>query len=118
MKTGRQISGRKIKIKTVENRNAEPHQKESKNPIPQSPKRNATLIERRYSQSNDQRSRRARENLGSGSAPAGADDVDLECARSFRSRRLLLAFAAAELRQLGNGRLRSYREQLQTWRAI
>src|SRR5439155_25219718 len=59
---------------------------------------------------NDQRSRSARKDFGSGSAVAGEKDVDPASDRSFCGRRLFRAFAAADVRQLSDGRLRRDRE--------
>src|SRR5438552_5232617 len=81
-------------------------------------KTNATLMEHRYSPSNDQRSRSAREDFAGGSDVAAAESVDLASARSFRGRRLFRAIAAAELRQFGHGRLRRARERLQPRQTI
>src|SRR5438552_12101552 len=61
-------------------------------------KTNATLIERRYSPSNDQRSRGAREDFGSGPVIVAAEVVGFGRVRSFRWRRLFRAITAAELR--------------------
>src|SRR5712691_306457 len=59
-----------------------------------------------------------REGFGTSPAVAAADDVDLGRARPFRGGRLFRATAVADVRQLGDGRLRRDRNRWQIRQTI